>query len=142
MLIVTSEVLFWTPFDERKAPSILARLDAQDSFGPRGTQRYCTSKLLNALWTRALAEKVSKDDVVINCVNPGLCSTALHRDNTAFEAFLINTLAWSAERGAYTLTDGITRHANTQGAYLSEQRVTSYVLSISSLLFTIFSQRE
>ncbi|CAN9247141.1 unnamed protein product [Alternaria alternata] len=130
LTIVASEVHFWTPFDERKAPSILARLDEKDSF--RGMERYNTSKLLNILWMRELSSRVT-GSVVINAVNPGLCASALHRsDPTPGLAYLNKIFAWTPAQGGHNLTYAATQHVDEPGAYLTEQHLekpSPFVLS-------------
>lgn len=134
LTIVSSEVHFWTPFNEKNAPSILARLDEKDSFNKSGIDRYNVSKLLNVLWTRELASRVKKDMVTINCLNPGLCATSLHRTTKGLGVFLINSVAFSSVQGAHIVTDAAICHADEHGAYLSEQRSTRcvpcYLLSL------------
>jgi len=78
MTIVSSEGHFWVPFKEQNAPNILERMDDKTSFGNQ-MQRYYTTKLLNVLWTRELATKVTSDRVITNTVNPGFCYSGLHR---------------------------------------------------------------
>lgn len=115
---------FWTPFHERNAASILARFDESDSFRSRGLERYCTSKLLNVLWARELAGRLGgAEEVIVNIVNPSLCATQLHRSEKSFQAFIMNTVAWTAEQGGHTLADAATRHGDHQGAYISEQEM-------------------
>ncbi|KAL1799161.1 hypothetical protein ACET3X_003198 [Alternaria dauci] len=130
LTIVASEVHFWTPFDEREAPSILARLDEKGSF--RGMERYNTSKLLNILWMRELSSRVT-GNVVINAVNPGLCASALHRsDPTPGLAYLNKIFAWTPAQGGHNLTYAATQHVDEPGAYLTEQHLekpSPFVLS-------------
>ncbi|KAK5628814.1 hypothetical protein RRF57_004529 [Xylaria bambusicola] len=127
LTFVTSEVHFWTPFNEKNSASILARMDEEDSFNKSDAiERYSTSKLLGVLWTRELAKKADEKKILMNCVNPGICSTSLYRaDPTPGIGLLLKLLAWSPAMGAHTLTNAVAYHDGKQGAYLSEQRVTS-----------------
>ena len=80
LTVVASEVHFWTPFNEARAPSILQRLDEEDSFNKQNLiERYNTSKLLGVLWTRELASKVDRKSVIVNCLNPWIVASSLHR---------------------------------------------------------------
>lgn len=126
LTVVASEVHFWTPFNEARAPSILQSLDEEDSFNKQNPmERYNTSKLLGVLWTRELASKVDTKSVIINCLNPGVVASSLHRsDPTPGLGAMLRLFAWSPEMGAHTLTNAVAYHAEHQGAYLSEQRVT------------------
>ncbi|KAF5011536.1 hypothetical protein FDECE_2367 [Fusarium decemcellulare] len=130
--IATSETHFWTPFDERKAESILGRMNEEDRM-KYGMERYNTSKLLNILWMRELSSKVESQHVVINAVNPGWCGTGLHRSDTIPGVrFMIRIFAWPPVKGGHCLTDAVTQHVDQHGIYLSEQRVESpspFVLS-------------
>ncbi|KAF2711320.1 dehydrogenase [Pleomassaria siparia CBS 279.74] len=119
--IVSSEVHFWTDFDERKAPSILACLDEKDPF--KLAERYNTSKLLNTFWMRELSNKVG-GSVVVNAVNPGFCSSALHRsDSTQDLRIGVKIFAWTPAQGGHNLTYTATQHADANGAYITEQHL-------------------
>ncbi|PYH95596.1 dehydrogenase [Aspergillus ellipticus CBS 707.79] len=123
LTIVTSEMHFWTPFKEKSAANILARMDEPDSFG-EGATRYSSSKLLNLLWLRELSSKAGPD-VTTNGVNPGLCLSSFHRSDDTFAQRMANKLlAWTSEQGGHCLVDAAVRHPEDRGAYLSEQTVT------------------
>jgi len=122
LTIVSSEVHMWSNFKELSAPSILHRMDKEDSFG--APERYNTSKLLNVLWTRELASKIDVSDVIINTVNPGFCGSSLHRDeiSVGFRVFK-NIFAWTSAQGGHCLVDAvIVKKEDTHGGYLSEQK--------------------
>lgn len=116
--IVTSEVHFWTKFEEHKAPNILDRMDDPDSFKHNSMDRYNASKLLNLLWLRELNARTD-GSVIINGVNPGLCASSLHRSHSGVAAFN-KVFAWSSQEGGYTLADAALQHME-RGAYISEQ---------------------
>ncbi|OQD72083.1 hypothetical protein PENPOL_c001G05057 [Penicillium polonicum] len=131
LTIVTSEVHFWTEFEAKDAPNILARLDEPSSFG-KGMDRYNTSKLLNILWLRELSSKVGPN-LIVNGVNPGLCASTLHRSDTTPGINTFNKVfAWTAAQGGHNLVDAAVQHSQAQGAYLSEQAIkkpSPFVLS-------------
>ncbi|CAI7637154.1 unnamed protein product [Penicillium palitans] len=131
LTIVTSEVHFWTEFEAKDAPNILARLDEPSSFG-KGMDRYNTSKLLNILWLRELSSKVGPN-LIVNGVNPGLCASTLHRSDTTPGINTFNKVfAWTAAQGGHNLVDAAVQHLQAQGAYLSEQAIkkpSPFVLS-------------
>ncbi|KAI1365737.1 short-chain dehydrogenase/reductase SDR [Xylaria arbuscula] len=107
LTFVSSEVHFWTPFNEKNAVSILERLDSEGSFKKSSAmERYSTSKLLGVLWTRELPDKLD------------------HK--------IIFMIAWSSTVGAHTLTNAVAYHDGQQGAYLSQQRVTSPSFFVTS----------
>ncbi|KAL2284872.1 hypothetical protein FJTKL_08690 [Diaporthe vaccinii] len=116
--IVTSEVHFWTKFEEQKAPNILDRMDDPDSFKQNSMDRYNASKLLKLLWLRELNARTD-GSVIINGVNPGLCASSLHRSHSGVAVF--NKLfAWSSQEGGHALADATMQHTE-RGAYISEQ---------------------
>lgn len=122
LTIVSSEGHFWIPFKERRAPNILSRMDDPKTFGTQ-QQRYYTSKLLNVLWARELASKISPEEVVVNTVNPGFCYSGLHRHSASLINVFLWLFAWTPEQGGSCLTDALVRQEGSPGAYLSDQRV-------------------
>ena len=123
MTITSSEVHMWTPMKERSAPNILRKMDERDTFAT--PERYNTSKLLNVLWTRELASKVDVSQVVINTVNPGLCWSSLHRDNSSAGLRVFKKIfAWTTAQGGHCLVDAATvQQAESHGGYISEQKL-------------------
>ncbi|KAI1141340.1 NAD(P)-binding protein [Hypoxylon sp. FL0543] len=125
MTITASSVAFGVPTRDIEMPQggkgILAWLDDPTSFVP-GENRYCLSKLLDVLWTRALAARLDPADVIVNTLNPGYCRSSFHRVDPRAER-LSKYIAWSSAEGGYHLTDAAVRHPDSHGAYLSEQRI-------------------
>ena len=123
MTITSSEVHMWTPMNERSAPNVLRKMDERNTFAT--PERYNTSKLLNILWARELASKVDASQVVINTVNPGLCWSSLHRDNTSAGLRVFkNVFAWTTAQGGHCLVDAATvQKAESHGGYISEQKL-------------------
>ena len=71
------------------------RIDLADLQSERSYQAmrvYGTSKLLNILFTVALAEKLAGSGVTANCLHPGAVSTRLGRNNGAFARIAIGLL--------------------------------------------------
>ena len=123
MTITSSEVHMWTPMKERSAPNILHKMDEKSTFAV--PERYYTSKLLNVLWARELASKVEPSEVIINTVNPGLCWSSLHRDDTSAALRIFKKIfAWTTAQGGHCLLDAATIHqAESHGGYISEQKL-------------------
>ncbi|PVI02178.1 short-chain dehydrogenase/reductase SDR [Periconia macrospinosa] len=132
LTIVSSEGHFWIPFHERKAETILERMDDKATFGHQ-MQRYYTTKLLNVLWTRNLASKVPAEEVVINTVNPGFCYSGLHRhESTGIIKIFLWAFGWTSAQGGHCLVDALVQHDGSHGKYLSDQKETApsaFVLS-------------
>jgi NAD(P)-dependent dehydrogenase (short-subunit alcohol dehydrogenase family) len=71
------------------------RLDLADLQSERSYQAmrvYGTSKLLNILFTVALAEKLAGSGVTVNCLHPGAVRTRLGKNNGAWARVLIGLL--------------------------------------------------
>jgi retinol dehydrogenase 12 len=123
LTIVTSEVHMWATFKEQSAPNIIKAMDEKSSFS--APERYHATKLLNVLWARELAEKVAGEEVIINTVNPGLCMSELHREETSagFKGFA-SIFGWSCQQGGWTLVDAaVAKGRESHGGYLSEQKM-------------------
>jgi len=124
MTITSSEVHMWTSFKERTAPKILDELDNEVTWG--NPDRYNVSKLLNVLWARELAAKVSPLEIIVNTVNPGLVKSSLHRENTnRVEEKFTEFFGRTTEEGARNLVDAaVIQGPQTHGGYLSECKLT------------------
>jgi len=143
MTFTTSESHFWTPFNERHAPNILARMDEESSFkevddgvehDQGGMERYSTSKLLNLLWYRELSLLVPEEEIIINGSCPGFVASALHRHETSVTYKLaIETLAYSPKEGAHGLLDAaLVKGKESHGGYCQRQKLqqpSGFVLS-------------
>jgi retinol dehydrogenase-12 len=127
LTLVSSEGHFWTPFHERTAPNILARMDEKEPFGNE-MERYNTSKLLNVLWVRELARRVDGEEVLVNTLNPGFCHSGLHRYGGGMMNIFLWLLGWTTEQGGYCLVDALVGQEGSHGKYISEQEVTEYVI--------------
>ncbi|KAL8778494.1 MAG: hypothetical protein Q9213_007385 [Squamulea squamosa] len=125
MTLTASEVHMWATFKEKTAPNIIKELDDKTTFAY--PERYNLSKLLNVLWARELASKVSKDQIIINTVNPGLVKSSLHRENTnAAEKKFTAFFGWTPEEGGRTLVNAaVAQGPNTHGGYMSECKPTA-----------------
>jgi retinol dehydrogenase-12 len=134
LTIVSSEGHFWIPFKERNAENILERMDDKTTFGNQ-MQRYYTSKLLNVLWTRGLASKISAEEVIINTVNPGFCYSGLHRhESTGIIKIFLWAFGWTSVQGGHCLVDALIQHHESHGLYLSDQKETAYVSTVAQAI--------
>lgn len=69
----------WAAFTESKvAGSTLAALNAPEHCNTQ--DRYNVSKLLSLFLARKIASLPAARDVVVNCVNPGLCKSDFRAD--------------------------------------------------------------
>lgn len=76
------------------------------------------------LWTRELASKIDKEEVVVNTVNPGFCYSGLHRHSASIINVFLWLFAWTAEQGGRCLSDALVKHEDSHGQYLSDQQQT------------------
>ncbi|TFL01331.1 hypothetical protein BDV98DRAFT_567919 [Pterulicium gracile] len=84
LTIVASETHFWTKFDAEATESdnLLEKLSNEEYSQKKIRDRYPQSKMLNILFTRALASylPVSSSPVVVDAVNPGFCYSSIRAD--------------------------------------------------------------
>ncbi|KAF2448888.1 NAD(P)-binding protein [Karstenula rhodostoma CBS 690.94] len=129
LTIVTSELHHQTTIPERKAlrkgihSSLLDALNDPRTSSRSG--RYPTSKLLQVLLLRELSSTLGRDyPVVLNCVNPGFCHSALTRDFAPI-AYIgkIAMRARSTEVGSRTLVHAASAGRESFGEYLSNCQV-------------------
>ncbi|KAE8337308.1 hypothetical protein BDV24DRAFT_140255 [Aspergillus arachidicola] len=85
LVIVSSEAHRLTNFPEINAPDLYAKLNEREAFSQQ--PRYQVTKLIEVLFTRELvarleSEIASAPSVIINIVNPGLCSSNLDRSGS------------------------------------------------------------
>ena len=119
LTFTSSEVHMWSKFEER---GNLIMLQEPKSF--KNPDRYNTSKLLNVFWLRKLANKVDSKEIIVNCFNPGLVKSALHRENSSvLESKFIDFFGWTVDEGARCLIDAaVVKKDESHGGYISECR--------------------
>ncbi|KAF1967489.1 short chain dehydrogenase [Bimuria novae-zelandiae CBS 107.79] len=129
LTIVTSELHHQTTIPERKALRKGVHATLLDALNdPRTSSRsgrYPVSKLLQVLMLRELASTLGSDyPVVINCVNPGFCHSALTRDFAPI-AYIgkIAMRARTTEVGSRTLVHAASAGRESYGEYLSNCQV-------------------
>ena len=150
--IVTSSVHNFTNLSAKSAPSILAEMNNAESKVAKMSTRYFDTKLLQVLYTRALAgvldsSTYSTDDssffadrstaaddntvkkgnsdvnVVINMLNPGFCDSELFKDPAVAFRVQMKIMGRSAEEGSRALVDAVARGKESHGQYLSDCKV-------------------
>jgi retinol dehydrogenase-12 len=158
IIIVTSETHYWFKFtpEELASSSILEKLnDAEHCRStPTMSSRYYISKctyfyaynlsaeiitgcvaVINVLFTRELASRISHESAIVNCVNPGMCHSSLGRNIWKtlglFQAMTVgvwyNLTARATEAGGRQLvwaaTGGRHREQQLHGRYISDMEV-------------------
>ena len=124
--IVTSSVHNFTTLAAKSAPSILAEMNNPNSQICKMTTRYFDTKLLQVLYTRALADALTAqkgNQVVINMLNPGFCDSELFRDSPGAVKMQMKVMGRSAEEGSRALVDAVARGKESHGEYLSDCKV-------------------
>ena len=107
------------------------RIDLEDLNGERSWspwRSYASSKLANVLFTRALARRLDPDDVVANCLHPGVIRTRLGRGASPVSIgwTLAKPFFASPKRGAGTLVYlAVDPEAGDYtGLYFRDRRIT------------------
>lgn len=87
LTIVNSGTAFSAKLPHRNESPYLPTFDDESKFDM--VEQYPATKALAHFWILKLADKVRKEDVVVNLVDPGFCTgTQLHRDFTGFLSFV------------------------------------------------------
>lgn len=125
-VLVNSDTAAWAQFKERDSDSLLVALDKPENF--RNDERYSTTKLLGQLFLTELTRRVPSSIAVINCVNPGLCSSSLSRDFTGLNGIMyklnLRVFGRTSEVGARALTDAAVNHgAESHGQYIEDGKL-------------------
>ncbi|KAJ5662863.1 NAD(P)-binding protein [Penicillium longicatenatum] len=122
LVIVTSEAHRLTKFPEINAPDLYAKLNEKKHFSQQ--TRYQVTKLMEILFTRELVSRLgSSTRVIINLVNPGLCSSNLERTSGKPPAVLRLVryiLDRTTEVGGRTLVLGASAPASSHGEFQSD----------------------
>jgi retinol dehydrogenase 12 len=88
LTFTSSEVHMFTPFKEHKQEKILEFLNNKQNLADP-LDHYSVTKLLNVFWALELASQVSRNDIVINLLNPGSVVSGLHRDSKIYQCKMI-----------------------------------------------------
>ncbi|KAJ7735654.1 hypothetical protein DFH07DRAFT_1065014 [Mycena maculata] len=118
LTITGSGGMFTAQFPEKSAEKMLEVLNNEakcDMF-----DRYPTSKLFNLFIARQIAQLPQAQGVVVNVVDPGLCTSELGRDLNLPSAviWLLQRLGWSTAKGSLNLLYGVLSPTQP-GAYIS-----------------------
>ncbi|EEA23323.1 hypothetical protein TMatcc_002182 [Talaromyces marneffei ATCC 18224] len=126
--IVTSEVHALTNLPECKDGNTFVSLD--DPQKSNMNDRYPTSKLLEVLVVRELAQRITNNNVVLNMLNPGLCHSTLWRErNWPVLIFSLFSFVRTTEVGARCLVAGAAAGDESHGAYMTDGKVSNGHLS-------------
>lgn len=113
----------------------MARLDLDDlqatrGYGPLGWPRYCETKLMNVLFTRELARRLTHTRVTTNAVHPGGVRTNLGAPPAILKPLLSLVLKSPAEGARTTLAAAIEpSYADVTGSYFVKEKPADDQLS-------------
>ena len=98
-------------------------LQATRGYGPFGMPRYGETKLMNILFTRELARRLSGTEITANCLHPGAVRTNLG-DPPAIVRAVVGLLFLSPEKGAATSLAAALdpEFADVSGSYFVKER--------------------
>lgn len=123
-------------FPERNLPSG-ERLNAlNDSKRYVQSDRYPTSKVINLLWVRELASRVSNKEIIVNAPTPGFCKTELMRNTSGVMGLLVKLtmlmVGREAPDGARCIVEAATvKEEDSHGKFLSEMKIKAETTMVS-----------
>lgn len=124
IVLVGSEVHFWTPFVENHSQTPIAELNNKEVFKP--DDRYQVSKLLDLLITREIGEQLDHSShpedksIKVNCPNPGLCHSELGREAGLQLKVMKLLLARTTEYGARNFVWAALAEQKDNGLYVTD----------------------
>ncbi|KAH6673962.1 hypothetical protein F5X68DRAFT_278478 [Plectosphaerella plurivora] len=127
LTIVSSGLSLHAKFPQHAAPRILPAFDFEKDFD--ALDQYSTSKFLLHLYLDELVQHVDADDVVVNCVDPGLVKgTNLHRDLGSFTHLVMSAIksvsGRSLEAGASTyINAAVVQGKETHGCFVMNWKI-------------------
>ncbi|KAI0150550.1 NAD(P)-binding protein [Xylariaceae sp. FL1272] len=120
LVLVSSDTAAWAQFTERDKQPLLKALDDGTAKWDK-YERYGTSKLLGQLFVSELAKRVPRSLAVVNCANPGLCYSKLHRELSAAVTLPIRLIGRSPEIGARALLHAaVKQDERSHGQYVED----------------------
>ncbi|KAJ7069264.1 hypothetical protein C8F01DRAFT_1047906 [Mycena amicta] len=144
IVVVSSEAHYWADIDKHVwdgSTGIIETLGSAEYTRKRGMiSRYPVTKLLNVFFVRALASRLAPRTIVVNSVNPGLCTTELSREAPWFLRPIGSLIQWllafTAEEGSRQLVFAAvgepTHPENLHGEFImagKPMEVSDFVLS-------------
>ncbi|KAF7560991.1 hypothetical protein G7046_g3139 [Stylonectria norvegica] len=144
LAFVTSDLGFFQQVEFEKlcndeSADVLENLSIKGKWKMANNARYGLSKLLVTILVRELSSRLdfTKNGVVINAANPGLCNTGLARYTSTLNRVRVRTLnaliGRTPEMGSRTLLHAGTAGIDSHGNYLSDAQIKpSYVADWAS----------
>ena len=109
--------------------SVLARADEKAKFSARS--QYANSKLFCVMFITELAQRISRDKVIINSVCPGMVKTNIANNSPIYVRIIVMVLhairARTTEQGAWIIVHAAAvAGRETHGKYLRDKEVIEY----------------
>ena len=121
--VVSSDTSYWSKL--RPVGPLLLTFNKEENFDMMGT--YSSTKLMLTAGIKKLAEYINSEDVIVNTVNPGLCTgTDLSRELTGFPITLllpafVRLFGRGVKSGASTYINGaVVQGKESHGSYCSD----------------------
>lgn len=133
IVVTTSGLHAIAPFEEKDAPNSIQKLNTEETWNGHSDPLapYMASKLFDLYITRELAKLVperpdGKPEVIINCVDPGLCKSELQREGLPFPMnHVLKLCGRTTEYGSRNLIAAALGGPETQGAYFADGKSTT-----------------
>jgi NAD(P)-dependent dehydrogenase (short-subunit alcohol dehydrogenase family) len=126
LTIVGSCTAYFTKIPNRDSKPFLVTFDDESRFN---TENYPASKVLAHFWIMKLAERVKKEFVTVNLVDPGLVKgTDINRTVNPIIKMIFDTVMWGLGRtmrnGSSTYIDAaVVKGEETHGSYLMDWKI-------------------
>ncbi|KAL6884413.1 NAD(P)-binding protein [Trichoderma evansii] len=130
LTVVGSCTAYFTKVPYRDSNPFLSTFDDKSKFNT--SEQYPASKILAHFWIMKLAERVKKEDVIVNLVDPGLVKgTDINRSVNPIIKMMFDTVMWGLGRtmrnGSSTYIDAaILKGEETHGSYLMDWKIQPY----------------
>lgn len=127
LTIVSSGTAHMAKLPNKQARPFLPTFDDESLFDI--SEQYSASKALGHFWILKLFEKVKKEDVVVNLVDPGLCKgTSLHRNLSTAHGILFwvmkSLLGRTMRAGSSTYIDAaVVQGPESHGSYIMDWKI-------------------
>ncbi|EHK21820.1 uncharacterized protein TRIVIDRAFT_191903 [Trichoderma virens Gv29-8] len=124
---LSTVLIYFTKFPNRGSDPFLSTFDDKANFNT--SEQYPTSKILAHFWILKLAEKVKKEYVIVNLVDPGLVKgTEINRAVNHIIKMIFDIVMWGLGRtmrnGSSTYIDAaVLRDEETHGSYLMDWKI-------------------
>lgn len=135
MTIVSSDVVYTAPLVHTSGTTLLEQFDDPSAYS--AFERYKIAKLALLLFVRRLAETVDPNQVLVNCVNPGMTTGTNFFSTTPWilrkmVGLIQAALARPVDVGATNYLDAILSYGvKSHGSFVSDWQIKPYVEHLS-----------